>query len=121
TIAALVVLAAVSRAPHAPAAPPAPQPADESPSEDGGDSGDLHRLYGFDGLIISKFDDGLLGLAAGDVDGDGHGDLAVVNNAKARIQLLLHRAEGEPLEPEALELTNELPDEVHFRREALAT
>lgn len=86
----------------------------------GDDNADLHRQYGFDGLIVSKFQDGVFGLASGDLNGDGHGDLAFVNNGKARIELLLFRGD-EPLEDEELELINELPDEVHFRRESIPT
>ncbi len=81
---------------------------------------DLHRRYGFSGLIVSKFEDGCFGLVAGDLNGDAHGDLAFVDNAKARIEFLLHRGD-EPLEVEELELINELPDEAHFRRESIAT
>jgi len=85
-----------------------------------GDDADLHRQYGFDGLIVSKFQDGIFGLRSADLNGDGHGDLAFVNNGKARIELLLHRGD-EPLAVEELELINELPDEAHFRRESIAT
>ena len=81
----------------------------------------LHRAYGFDGLIISAFNDGLFGLRAGDVSGDGVADLAVVNNGKARIELLVHRGADEPVAEEQAELLNELPDEVFFRRRSLPT
>ena len=40
-----------------------------------GDEDALHRRYGFDGLIVSKFDNGIFGLVACDVNGDGQGDL----------------------------------------------
>jgi hypothetical protein len=84
------------------------------------DENSLHREYGFERVIVSKFNDGLFGALAIDVDGDGNGDLAVINNSKAKIEFLLHRKEGESLEDEDLELVNELPDEVWFRRESLA-
>lgn len=84
----------------------------------------LHGQYGFDGLIISAFDDGIFGLCSGDLNGDGAGDLALVNNGAARIELLLHRAEGEDSSDDPVlvgqDLINELPDELHFRRKSIA-
>lgn len=77
----------------------------------------LHRQFGFDGLVVSKFNDGLYGLTAGDVDGDGIGDLLVINNSKSRIELLLH---GDPEDEGVLELANELPDEIAFERRPVA-
>ena len=97
---------------------PGLQAADEEPAPVDADA--LHRRYGFDGLIVSKFTNGLFGMQAADVNGDGHGDMAFVNNNKAKIELLVHRGD-QPLEDEELELVNELPDEAHFLRESLAT
>lgn len=84
---------------------------------------ELGREYGFLGLHVSRFNDGLSGLVAGDLDGDGVADLAVINNARGRIELLLRRREGEPAmagsaaDPERV---NELADEGYFRRESYA-
>ncbi|GJM21077.1 MAG: hypothetical protein DHS20C15_09920 [Planctomycetota bacterium] len=85
-------------------------------AQSGDDDLQLHREFGFDGLIMSKFNDGLFGLAAGDLNGDGAGDLIVVNNSKSRIELLLN---GDAL-GEELELANAMPDEEHFRRSSVA-
>ena len=79
--------------------------------------------YGFAGLINSRFNDGLFGLEAADVDSDGDVDLVVINNPKARIDFLLQRAPGEPLPDDASTRlpgtsANEMPDEVHFRRDS---
>jgi hypothetical protein len=85
---------------------------------------DLAARYGFSGLHISKLSDGLAGLTAGDLDGDGRGDLAVINNAKARIELLMQRrGDEDPSQTFEAELDriNELPDELWFRRDALPT
>ncbi|MGQ0551616.1 MAG: FG-GAP repeat domain-containing protein [Planctomycetota bacterium] len=80
---------------------------------------EISARYGFSGLLNSKFNDGLEGLLAADVDGDGFRDLAVINNARARIELLLRReAQAGTEQPSRL---NELPDEVNFRRESYPT
>ena len=57
----------------------------------------LAELYGFQPLEIYKLDDRISNLRAGDLDGDGVADLAVVNNGRSRIDLLLSKpaAEGE--------------------------
>lgn len=84
---------------------------------------ELGLQYGFDGLHVSRFNDGLSGLVAGDLDGDGGADLAVINNARSRIELLLRRREGEaPGDGSAPDpdKVNELPDEGFFRRESWA-
>lgn len=82
--------------------------------------------YGFADLINSRFNDGLFGLAAEDVDTDGDLDLVVVNNPKARIDFLLQRAPGEPLPDDAStrlpgNSVNDLQDEVHFKRDSFPT
>ncbi len=80
----------------------------------------LHRDYGFDGLILSKFNDGLAQLRSGDVDGDGQRDLIVVNNPKSKIEILVHSST--PVEPDMVgDGVNELADEETFRRESYAT
>jgi len=81
---------------------------------------ELWRRYGFSGLVISKFNDGLANLGSADVDGDGHGDLVVVNNNESRIEVLLSPAGREPrggAEPDEI---NELPEETYFVREPRA-
>jgi hypothetical protein len=82
----------------------------------------LAARYGFSGLHVSRFNSGLNGLVAADLDGDGKGDLAVVNNAKAKIELLLQRRGDEPAAEDAEEdKVNALPDETWFRRESFPT
>ncbi|MCB9898963.1 MAG: VCBS repeat-containing protein [Planctomycetes bacterium] len=83
------------------------------------DDEQLWRRYGFSGLIDSKFDDGMFALQRADVDGDGRGDLVVVNNDRARIELLVRRGD-EDVAAEPTELVNELPDEAFFARESVA-
>ena len=52
--------------------------------------------YGFAGFEIYKFDDGIRELACGDFDGDGSSDIALVNNARSRIEILRRLPSGEP-------------------------
>jgi FG-GAP-like repeat len=84
---------------------------------------ELGQHYGFLGPEVSRFNDGLGRLQAGDLDGDGVADLAVINNARARIQLLLRRrADEAPGDGSAAEddKVNELADEGYFHRESVA-
>ncbi len=85
---------------------------------------ELGRNYGFSGLEVSRFNDGLRGLIKGDLDGDGATDLAVINNARSRIELLLRRREGEaPGEGTTTEADriNELAEEAFFHRVSYPT
>jgi len=85
---------------------------------------ELGRHYGFSGLEVSRFNDGLRDLLKGDLDGDGATDLAVINNARSRIELLLRRrdgeAAGEGTTTEA-DRVNELTDEAFFHRVSFPT
>jgi hypothetical protein len=50
----------------------------------------------FSGPEVVKLDWNTRGLVAADLDGDGRTDLALVNNDRARIEMLLQRAPGDP-------------------------
>src|SRR5688572_22374842 len=91
-----------------------------------GDGAPTPQDYGFSGLINSRLNDGLLQLQAADVDSDGDLDLAVINNAKARIDFLLQRNAGEELGSDPSTQTderkaNDFADETHFRRDSFPT
>lgn len=80
---------------------------------------ELRALYGFEGLEIYKFDNGIFGLCHGDWDGDGRVDVALVNNARSRVEVLYRLAEGEPDFVDERTLTgeiNELRFDGRFRR-----
>lgn len=84
---------------------------------------ELGLSYGFLGPEVSRFNDGLSRLVAGDLDGDGGADLAVVNNERSRIELLLRLRPGEAPDDRGApdpDLVNEMPDEGFFRRESCA-
>jgi hypothetical protein len=51
--------------------------------------------FGFRGFEIYEISDGVAELAAGDVDGDGLGDLAVVDNRRSRIEVFRRLAPDE--------------------------
>ncbi|MHC5209093.1 MAG: FG-GAP-like repeat-containing protein [Planctomycetota bacterium] len=104
------------------AAPITPACAQSAPAGEPVPVEDLAALYGFSGLHVSKFNDGLTGLVAADLDGDGKGDLAVVNNSKAKIELLLQRrGDAAAAEGEESDKVNALPDETWFRRDSFPT
>ncbi len=79
--------------------------------------------YGWKGLLVSKIGEGISDLVAADVDGDGLGDLALVNNGRARIELLRRPKAGEKAtdgkKGEGRERMNDLPDETTFVRESV--
>jgi hypothetical protein len=74
----------------------------------------------FGGPWIIRLEDGLHTPVAGDFDGDGRTDLAVVNNAKARIELLLQRKPGEFKAPVSEQL-NVPVDDPRFERRGVVT
>jgi hypothetical protein len=54
-------------------------------------SGGLSEYYGFKEMEIVKLDWGISGLRVADFNGDGRNDIGIVNNRKARIELLLQK------------------------------
>jgi len=52
---------------------------------------DLSAYYGFQEIEIIKLDWGIQDLRVADFDGDGRNDIAIANNRKARIELLLQK------------------------------
>ncbi len=75
----------------------------------------LSETYGFLGPEIYKLDWGIGNLRVADVNGDGLKDIIVVNNEKAKVEILLQR-EREELEEEEEEL-NVVPDDWRFKKE----
>ena len=83
----------------------------------GGQAPDLSDFYGFDGMEVVRIDPGAGPITHGDVDGDGHQDLIVVNNYKNRIELHHQKPDAEPndelFKPRS---ANDLPEHWRFRR-----
>ena len=52
---------------------------------------DISAYYGFGEIEIIKLDWGIKDLRIADFNGDGRNDIAIVNNAKARIELLIQK------------------------------
>lgn len=74
--------------------------------------------FGFDGLDILKIDPNPGPVAFADMDGDGHGDIVVVNNRKSRIEIHHLRADASPDdEPRKAARANEVPEHWRYRRE----
>lgn len=57
----------------------------------GDEPNDITAYYGFDEIEIIKLNWGIQNLRVVDFNGDGRGDIAVVNNQKARIEILLQK------------------------------
>lgn len=62
---------------------------------------DISAYYGFDEMEIIKLDRQIKNLRITDFNRDGRGDIAVVNNRKARIELLIQRQDIGPAEKPA--------------------
>jgi len=61
---------------------------------------DLAEYYGFGEIEIVKLDWGIMGVQVADFNGDGRNDIAIVNNQKARIELLIQKEAVGPGETE---------------------
>ena len=85
----LQVLISGSVAEDAPAAKTSPDTADA-------DADDWSRYFGFEPVEITKLDWRSHSMVAGDFNHDGKVDLAIVNNAHSRIDLLMQRAGDKP-------------------------
>jgi len=64
------------------------------------DPNDISAYYGFDEIEIIKLDWGIKNLRVADFNGDGRDDIAVVNNRKAKIELLVQKEAVGPGETE---------------------
>ena len=83
---------------------------------------DTRHRYGFSGFEVYKLANQISGLTAADIDGDGLQDLLIVNNSKAKIEVMLRRKE--PVAPKARTgepVANELVDDRFFQRNEILT
>ncbi len=80
---------------------------------------ELARHFGFDPVEIVKLDHRIGPLRIADLNGDGLNDLAVANNYKSTIEILLQRAElaGEVAAPEQV---NELEENRRFEKRSVS-
>ena len=81
--------------------------------------------FGFTGPEIFPIDSQVSQLRVADLDGDGLNDLIVVNNARSKINLLYNQTGKTNLiqkpKPEGKRELNELPPDVRFRIESIAS
>ncbi len=82
-------------------------------------SDELARHYGFDTLEVYKLDKGITQLRTADFNNDGAVDIAVANNAKSTIELLLQRR-GKATEPEKAKGVNDLVNPERFERKKVS-
>lgn len=75
----------------------------------------LARHFGFDALEVYKLDRGITQLRTADFNGDSAADIAVVNNAKSTIEVLLQRLTP-PTAPESPKSVNDLVNPERFER-----
>jgi len=64
------------------------------------DISDISEYYGFDEMEIIKLDQRINSLSITDLNGDGRNDIAIVNNIKAKIELLIQKEAIGPGEKE---------------------
>jgi hypothetical protein len=82
------------------------------------------NIFGFSGPEIYPLDTGISLLHAADMDGDGLNDLIVVNNARAKINILYNRTGKTNLPPADDGLKkeiNQLPPDARFRITSIAS
>ncbi len=83
------------------------------------------NTFGFAGPEIFPIDSQISQLHVADLDGDGFNDLIVVNNARARINLLYNQTGKtnalKALKPTGRRELNELPADSRFRIESIAS
>jgi hypothetical protein len=90
------------------------QTIEESPADESPDS-PLAKYYGFAPMEVLKLVDGLLPPTIADVNGDGLGDIVVVNNRKARIDILLQKKDFRPSEDIPVEVVDEDVNDIFGR------
>lgn len=89
------------------------------------DSGDLSEYYGFEEIEIVKLDWGIQDLQIADFNGDGRNDIAIANNRKARIELLIQKESPSPdetvliIDPDDKDV-NAITTPTRFARESIA-
>jgi len=86
---------------------------------------DLAAYYGFGEIEIIKLDWGVAGLRIADFNGDGRNDIAIVNNRKAKIEILVQKEAVGPGEMEiAVDANdvdiNEITPPTRFDNQAIA-
>jgi hypothetical protein len=90
-----------------------------------GDANDIGAYYGFAEMELIKLDWGIKNLCIADFNGDGRSDIAVANNRKAKIELLIQKESigpGEPevtVDPEDVDV-NQLTPPTRFEKQSVA-
>jgi hypothetical protein len=89
------------------------------------DPNDLSAYYGFTEMEVIKLDWGVQDLEIADLTGDGRNDIVVVNNRRAKIELLIQKEKMEPAEtPVAVAAQdvdiNQIAPPTRFQRQAVA-
>ncbi len=94
-------------------------------TESNSDSDDISAYYGFEEMEIIKLEGGIMGLTICDLNGDGRNDIAVVNNTKAKIELLIQKENvgpdetGAVVDPEGADI-NQISPPTRFARQSVA-
>jgi hypothetical protein len=89
------------------------------------DINDISAYYGFGQMEIVKLDWDIMCLRIADFNGDGQNDIAVINNRRAKIELLIQKEAIGPSEPEVAVQANDvdinaLKAESRFDRQSVA-